>query len=142
MNGFMIVFVTVMVVTFNVAAGQNTTLSCSQEDVVEHNRLVDELNSGSCSPCGNDTNKEEQDDCNKSTCCEIYASAEALRELCGGSIDKRGRDVNILSKIKINIRIHLDRVCIIFGPTMRAGAPTMAAGATVIAFTALAATMF
>ena len=133
MNGFMIAFVTVMVVTFNVAAGQNTTLSCSQEDAAEHNRLVDEINSS----CGTDSCEEEQgqDDCR---CCALYRSAMALENLCVGSTDDNKRvTVNVLSNINVNIRIRLDRVCIGIG-----SASTMVAGATLIAFTALAATMF
>ena len=136
MNGFMTVFVTVtvLVVTCNVAAGQNTTLSCSDEDVAEHNRLVAELNS--CDPC--DEEEQEPDDCR---CCALYESVLALRELCvpGGYDDDKRRAVtiNVLSNINVNIRDFLKRFCINIS-----GASAMAAGATVIAFTALAATMF
>ena len=132
----MTVFVTVilLVVTCNVAAGQNSTLSCTLEDVLEHNRLVDELNS--CDPC--DEEDQEPDECR---CCALYESVLALRELCVGSgSDNTRRDANInyLSIINAIIEDFLKDFCNIINN----GASTMTAAATVIAFTALAATMF
>lgn len=133
MNGFMIAFATIMLVTFNVAAGQNTTKTCSDDDVAELNRLVTELNS--CDPC---EETEEEDECR---CCALYASVLALQELCQGSatVNKRG-DVNVI--IDADVLNDLKKVCRDIFDDIFDGASTMAAGTTVIAFTAIAATMF
>lgn len=133
MNGFMIAFVTVMAVTFNVAAGQNTSLSCSQEDIAEHNRLVDELNSGSCDPCNEE--EIEPDDCR---CCAIYSTVLDLQKLCEGNDNKRSGG-NVLNRINDGVKAIIKKYCAFYGI---GGASTIVAGATVIAFTAIAATIF